>query len=376
MGPSPSFRRRVAPRFRPVVSIPAISGDLAFEQIISLAGAPTQACRQGDSLDPRSLFFSDSRSTHSAGPSLADSDASESAFSCNVAEGDLHCCLEELLAIAASSEVSGSATTRIPQLVADLTRDASELREERVTAEWLLGSTGCNPFFADESSSGFSESSIGRGASRPGQSAVTPALLLCAGLAVAVASGAAAHLARDATRLADELRASRDEGRMLRVRLASFEGAGCRAAERLSAPAVTPMDAEAPRADESAAGFTLAEAIASINSGTGAAAGAEPRGRRGGGLLPPLGSLRSRAADPAPDNVTSDQDFPKGGLDAAHPAVAVLYAAAISASQWPGEQLPRANPIRRAFPISCSSFNAHGHFSLLASGRTRIACRA
>lgn len=140
----------------------------------------------------------------------------------NVAEGDLHCCLEEILALASVDGVPAHAAARLPELVADLRRDACELREQRVAAEWLLEAGGDGLAREEtERADPFAHPADMARSSSPA-TAQKSALLLCAGLAaVALASGASAtRSAREASSLARQLHESRVECQSLRSRLA------------------------------------------------------------------------------------------------------------------------------------------------------------
>eukprot|EP00303_Exanthemachrysis_gayraliae_P010244 CAMPEP_0206019392 /NCGR_PEP_ID=MMETSP1464-20131121/28977_1 /ASSEMBLY_ACC=CAM_ASM_001124 /TAXON_ID=119497 /ORGANISM="Exanthemachrysis gayraliae, Strain RCC1523" /LENGTH=393 /DNA_ID=CAMNT_0053393291 /DNA_START=14 /DNA_END=1195 /DNA_ORIENTATION=- len=168
-------------------------------------------------------------------PSASDASRPRSAFSqgsseqsstgntCHVAEGDLHCCLEEVLAIAAAEELSGSgAAARLTELVAEIRRDANDMREDRVTAEWLLATQeAARSARGDGRAEPFGEEDdLAAAGARPSSGAHRQsAILLCAGLAVAVAGGAAVKSGNRANALAKELRESTAECARLRTQL-------------------------------------------------------------------------------------------------------------------------------------------------------------
>lgn len=219
-----SFRSR-APRG---ITIPS-TDDMPL-QIIPLVSPDHQLASRARSMSAGSEHPSTSAllSSASLSPRPSASCASSALNTSHVAEGDLHCCLEELLALAASDEVRGSAAKRLPALVEELTRDVSELREDRVSAEWLLEASpnqwpaegagvhaAASPFSCAAAADDLQYAGGRSAPPNRGQSA----LILCAGLAVAVASGAAVHGAREASSLAHELRLSRDECRQLRSQL-------------------------------------------------------------------------------------------------------------------------------------------------------------
>ncbi|KAG8460011.1 hypothetical protein KFE25_011060 [Diacronema lutheri] len=254
MGSSPRFRERAARRFHRVISIPPKSDVMLIIPLASTAAREQRALASRASPEGTACGSPSTRVQPSSTSSSSSGRASSTAGTENVAEGDLHCCLEEILALAASDEVRGTAATRIPQLVEDVTRDMSELREERVTAEWLLDAAGGGGHLAGPSAHVTSAAPFAAAAASSDELAAAccrtapanrqqSALLLCAGLAVAVASGAAVRGAREASTLADELRLSRGECRQLRAQLAYAHDAAGAARQPASA-----RPHEAPRA--------------------------------------------------------------------------------------------------------------------------------
>lgn len=163
--------------------------------------------------------------SQSSVPSSTQSATGASGNTCDVAEGDLHCCLEEVLALASSPSLAGTeAAQRIPELVADIRRDANDMREDRVTAEWLLKTKIDDAAAeADRQAASLLVESAGPGRTSPPNR--QSALLLCAGLAVAVAGGSAVSQHRELVSVSRELRASRAECSRVRSQLAAMHAA-------------------------------------------------------------------------------------------------------------------------------------------------------